>query len=115
MGNRTLGIFAALAAVEIISFQMGNAWFWPFNAAMFLTVLITIGSALRRMEQNGLAEGSGRRPMPVDEFVPAKEQERAASPSEPQREKSTHADDPPITRMSDIFPYSRHDRSHPFD
>lgn len=87
-------VLFGITIAEIVSFQLGNGWFLPVNAAAILTCLIAINSRLRAIEQYRLGT------------------EKA---SEEKTSEPVQADDSAVTRMEDIFPYSRHDRTNPFD
>ncbi|WP_199614518.1 hypothetical protein [Paenibacillus alkalitolerans] len=123
MRKSSLVILVGLAAVELVSFQLGEAWFWPFNATLCLTVLISIAMRLRRMEETWFDDEDGGETAPIDAVVLKEPQaveaseatEATEAPQQQEPPKPPYADDPPITKMKDIFPYARHDRSRPYD
>ncbi|WP_274362270.1 hypothetical protein [Paenibacillus thermotolerans] len=97
-------LLAGVTAAELLSFQLGQEWFLPANAAAFLTVLLLINFKLRMVVPR----------RPNDAAV--QEASQDAQPEELQHPQSSEqTEEPAVTRMEQIFPYSRHDRTNPFD
>lgn len=95
-------LLAGITVAELLSFQMGQEWFLPANAAAFLTLLLLINYKLRTVTQRGTENDV--RAESSQEMQPIEQQRSSAQPEEPS-----------VKSLDQIFPYSKHDRTNPFD